>query len=135
MRNVETTLRRRGVIAPDAVLAREGRSGTSGMLLGEDRLGRTFDALVASGQADHADLIAVAVERSHEYYGVPAILASGAAREWAHGLSDEAAAEIMYHEAPAAFERAQADAIVASAKQSLRVRVRKQGLRERVHGR
>ena len=119
-----TALERQGVVASAAVLAREGSDGSARQLLGEDRLGRSFDALVASGQADHADLLAVAVERSHEYYGIPAVLASGAAREWAHNLTDEAATEIMYHEAPAAFELAQRDAIVASARQSLRERVR-----------
>ena len=124
MYDKEAAFTRRGIIASAAVLSREGSRGTARQTLGEDRLGRTFDALVASGTVDHVDLLAVAVERSHEYYGVPAVLTAGAARTWAHGLSDEAATDLMYHEAAEAFERSQAEAITASAKASLRKRVR-----------
>lgn len=122
MYDKEALLKQRGANA-DAVLAREGRKGLVSQLLGEDRLGRSFDALVASGTADHLDLLATAVERSHEYYGIPAVLTAGAARSWAHSLDDDAAVEIMYHEAAEAFERDQAAAVVASAAAALRKRV------------
>lgn len=118
-------LEARGVTASAAVIAREG-SGPADAVLGEDGLGRTFDALVASRTVAHVDLLATAVERSHAYYGAPAVLASGAARAWAHSLSDDRASDIMYHEAAAEFERDAADAVVASARQSLRERVYRQ---------
>jgi hypothetical protein len=120
----------RGITASAAVVAREGLPDglkypdrAVGRLLGEDGLGKAFDALVASGNVDHVDLLATAVERSHEYYGVPAVLASGEARRWAHDLSDQQAWSLRYDEAPVAFEQAQAQAVVASARESLRKRV------------
>lgn len=123
MYDKEAVLAKRGIVASAAVLAREGSGGMVTRILGEDGLGRTFDALVASGTVAHVDLLATAVERSHEYYGIPAVLTAGAARSWAHGLPDEAADELMYHEAGEAFEKAQAAAITASAKATLRKRV------------
>lgn len=115
-------LEAKGVIASAAVRAREG-DGAPDQVLGEDGLGRTFDALVASRAVDHTALLATAVERSHEYYGVPSTLTAGAARAWAASLPDERATDIMYHEAAAEFERDHAETLVASARQALRERV------------
>lgn len=120
----------RGVVASAAVVAREGISddltdpqGAVGLALGEDGLGASFDALVATGAFEKVDLLATAVERSHEYYGVPTVLASGEAREWAVRLSDDAVEEMYYHDAPSTFEAAQANAVVASARAYLRAKV------------
>lgn len=120
----------RGIVASGAVVAREGLPNrflrperAVARLMGEDGLGRAFDALVASGTADHVDLLATAVERSHEYLGVPALLASGEARQWAQSLAADEATGMYYHDAPAEFEKQQAQAVVASARLNLRKRV------------
>lgn len=120
----------RGITASGAVTAREGLPNrlqrperAVARLLGDDGLGKAFDALVASGTVDHVDLLATAVERSHEYYGIPAVLASGEARRWAHALPDPVASDTLYSEAAERFEQAQAQAVVASARRSLRKRV------------
>lgn len=119
-----------GITASGAVVAREGLPNrlqrpdrAVARLLGDDGLGRAFDALVASGTVDHLGLLATAVERSHEYRGVPAVLASGEARRWVGTLSDDEALSIEYHEAGERFEEQQAAAVVASARQGLRKRV------------
>ena len=121
----------RGITASAAVVAREGLPDglkypdrAVGRLLGDEGLGRAFDALAASGSVDHLSLLATAVERSHEYYGVPAVLASGEAQRWVGNLSDDDAASLFYHEAPAAFEEAQAAAVVASARAREKERLR-----------
>lgn len=126
----EAAFAARGITASAAVVAREGLPDglkypdrAVGRLLGDDGLGGAFDALVSSGNFEHVDLLAVAVERSHEYYGVPALLASGEARAWAVGLSDERANSILYHVAAQEFEADQAAAVTASAVASLRKRV------------
>lgn len=118
-----------GVIASGAVMAREGATNplqrpdrAAARMLGDDGLGRAFDALVASGALEQADLLATAVERSHEYYGVPAVLASGEARRWAGMVPDEAAADMLYDEAPAAFAQWQSDQSVRRAELRSRVK-------------
>lgn len=120
----------RGVTASGAVTAREGLPNrlqrpdrAIARLLGDDGLGKAFDALVASGTMSQPDLLATAVERSHEYYSIPAVLASGEARTWAHSLSDQAANDMLYSEAAEEFEKAQAQTVVASARTNLRKRV------------
>lgn len=120
----------RGITASGLVVAREGLpdgledpDGAVGRLLGDEGLGRAFDALVASGTCDKSALLATAVERSHEYYGVPGVLASGEARRWATELDDYDVEEMYYYEAPRQFERAQAEAVVAAARDRLRKQV------------
>lgn len=120
----------RGITASAAVVAREGLPDglkypdrAVGRLLGEDGLGRAFDALVAAGAVDKVELLATAVERSHEYYGVPETLTAGAARAWARDLPDGRVSDMLYDEAPREYESDQAKAVVASARATLRARV------------
>ena len=120
----------RGIVASGAVLSREGRinplqdpARAVDLLLGEDGFGRSFDALVASEAVDKPNLLATAVERSHDFYGIPAILASGDARRWAESLDDETVENMLYVEAPEAYVASVTGEIVDAARQSMRERV------------